>query len=285
MLVSAKEILLKAQRRRYAIGAFNTFNLETTQAIIRGLEAAKSPGILQVSPKTLSLTGSALISLIHNLIEEAKVPLSFNLDHGKDLVIIKKALALKFPAVMIDASELPLRANIAETLKAKDLVKKQGVWIEGELGSMLGKEGLVRMKGKLRRKDFLTDPLDAQVFVQSTKIDALAVSLGTLHGSFKGREKIDYQRLKEIRKRVKIPLVLHGGSGLRGEAIRKAIKLGIVKVNIDTDLRISFIKAAREVLRKQKKFLDPREIMQNVKEKIQKTVEEKIAILGSRNKA
>jgi fructose-bisphosphate aldolase class II len=231
--------------------------------------------------------------------------LSLHLDHGKDLEIIRSCIENGFTSVMIDGSHLEFQENMAITKKVVEMAKKKAISVEAELGRLKGIEDKVSVS---EREAFLTDPQAAEEFVKKTDVDALAIAIGTSHGAykFKGEVKLDFERLKEIAQRVDIPLVLHGASGvpqavleraerfgaklpgakgIPDDAIQKAVSLGIAKINIDTDLRLSFIGAIREVLTNKPEEFDPRKILGPGREAIKQTVQSKMRLFGSSGKA
>lgn len=301
-----REILNHAKKEGYAVGAFNINNMEILQAIISAAEAEKSPVIIAVSEGAIQYAGLRyIVSMVQTASEEVSIPLSLHLDHGKDLEIIRKVMEGGFTSVMIDGSHLDFKENISITKKVVEMAKERGISVEGELGRLKGIEEKVAVS---EREAFLTDPEEAEEFVEKTGVDALAVAIGTSHGAykFKGEPKLDFDRLEAIAKRVKIPLVLHGASGvpqevlekaerfgaklpgakgIPDEAIQKAITLGICKINIDTDLRLSFIGAIREILMTKPEEFDPRKILGPGREAIKQTVQAKMRLFGSSGKA
>jgi fructose-bisphosphate aldolase class II len=305
-LLTNKELLGRAKRGGYAVGAFNMNNLEILQAIVSAGEVEKSPAIIAVSEGAIQYAGlHYIISMVRTASEQTFIPLSLHLDHGKDLEIIRSCIENGFTSVMIDGSHLELSENIAITKKVAEMAKPKAVSVEGELGRLKGIEEKVSVS---EREAFLTDPKAAEEFVKKTGVDALAVAIGTSHGAykFKGEVKLDFERLREIGLRVDIPLVLHGASGVpqpvlekaerfgaklpgaKGvpdEAIQKAVSSGICKINIDTDLRLSFVGAIREVLTTQPEEFDPRKILGPGREAMKQTVQSKMRLFGSSGKA
>lgn len=289
MIVPIKQIVLKAQQGRYAVGAFNTSNLETTLAIIRAAVKQKSPVIIQTSESAIGYSNLqtlfAIMTSVGNTIGKA-VPIAIHLDHGKNTQIVKDCINIGYNSVHMDASEKDYATNLRLSKQMAILAHNKKIWIQAELGSILGKEGLVKLEtGEINMKDLMTDPYQAKDFVEHTKIDTLAISVGTIHGHFKGVERVDQPRLKKIRELVKIPLVLHGGSGLGPQTFRQAIKNGISIVNIDTNLRLAFKKALQDTISKESDIIDPRKILNPSTEAMQKEVEKMIRIFGSYNKA
>ncbi|MBU1203039.1 class II fructose-bisphosphate aldolase family protein [Patescibacteria group bacterium] len=289
MIVPIKQIVNKAKDKKYAVGAFNTSNLEITIAIVRAAVKMKSPVIIQTSHSAIKYSNlPTLFNLITNLANTIgkTVPVAIHLDHGKDIPVIKQCVDIGYNSVHIDASEKDYASNIHLSRQIADYGHKKKIWVQAELGSILGKEGLVKLEtGEINMKDLMTDPYKAQDFVSRTKVDTLAISVGTIHGSFKGIEKVDQARLKKIRELVNIPLVLHGGSGLSPKIFKKAIKNGVSIINIDTNLRLAFKKALKNSLSKDSNMIDPRSILAPSTEAMQKEVEKMINIFGSKNKA
>lgn len=283
MLVPLKKILPLAVKKRFALGAFNTANLEITLGIIRAAQAQRSPMIIQVSESTIKYAG---LETIVRLIEEVdksqggKTPIALHLDHGRSLETVVACIKAGFSSVHRDASELPFADNVKETRKAAEYAHRHGVLAQGELGSLLGQEGLTKIKMPANN-DYMTDPEMVPEFIAKTGVDTLAVSVGTMHGLFKGQENIDFERLTLVAKKAKLPLVLHGASGVAKEQIRQAIKGGIRIINIDTELRAAFTETLRRTLKQEKAFYDPRKILTPSIESVQKTVEQKTILFGS----
>lgn len=301
-----KELLNLAKKGGYGVGAFNINNLEILQAIVSAGESEKSPAIIAVSEGAIQYAGmSFIVSMVRTASEQVSIPLSLHLDHGKDLEVIRSCIENGFTSVMIDGSHLDFNENISITKKVVEMARKKAVSVEGELGRLKGIEDKVSVS---ERESFLTDPQVAEEFVEKTGLDALAIAIGTSHGAykFKGEVKLDFERLKEIAKKVDIPLVLHGASGvpqsvleraerfgaklpgakgIPDEAIQKAISLGICKINIDTDLRLSFVGAIREILVTKPDEFDPRKILGPGREAIRETVRSKMRLFGSSGKA
>jgi fructose-bisphosphate aldolase class II len=305
-LATNKELLTLARRGGYAVGAFNINNLEILQAIVSAAETERSPAIIAVSEGAIQYAGMPyLISMVRTAAAQTSIPFSLHLDHGKDLEVIRSCIDNGFTSVMIDGSEFEFEKNIEVTQKVVEMAKRKRVSVEAELGRLKGIEEKISVSEK---EAFLTDPQAAEDFFKRTGIDALAIAIGTSHGAykFKGEAKLDFERLKEIARKVSIPLVLHGASGVPSavleraerfgaklpgakgipdEAIQKAVGLGISKINIDTDLRLSFVGALREILTTKPDEFDPRKILGPGREAIQQTVQSKMKLFGSSGKA
>ncbi len=281
MLTLPQQLFKDAQKKRYALGAFNTYNLETTQAIIKAAEAQRSPAAVQVSETTLAYGGfKTIVALVKTLIEESKIPFILHLDHGKNYETVVCCVDAGFSSVMIDGSSLPFEENVKITKKAADYAHEFNIWVQGELGK-IPKGGTLGELTEIQK----TDPQEAQEFAQITGIDSLAIAVGNVHGFYREvGAHLDFNRIEEIRELVKVPLVLHGGSGIPDAQIKKAIKLGIAKINIDTELRIAFTGALREFFQAQVETADPRKIMALARDAVQEKVEEKIKLFGSSGK-
>lgn len=293
MLVHIGKIIHKRMLGKYAIPAFNTQDLETTQGIIRAAVAQKSPVILQTSVGALEYAGiETLVGIMKSEARSADVPIALHLDHCKDFKIIKKVIDLGFTSVMIDTSHLPFKENIKATKEVVAYAHKCGVWVQAELGRLLGSEDWQKVGAG---DDLMTDPIDAAKFVTETRINTLAVAVGSLHGIPINpktlvirktlKEHIDLERLLEIHRLVKIPLVVHGASGVPDNQLKAAIKLGVAIFNIDTDLRVAFNKALRSNLQKHPEIFDPRKILHPATDALQKVAEDKIKVLDVAGKA
>jgi fructose-bisphosphate aldolase class II len=305
MLVTNKDLLVPAKRGGYAVGAFNINNLESLQAIVEAAAEEKSPAIVAVSPSSIQYAGLVyLAEIVKTAAKSAPVPLSLHLDHGKDLETVANCIRAGFTSVMIDGSFLNFEQNVALTKRVVDLAHPKGVSVEAELGRLSAIE-----ETKVEENEaVLTDPDSAHEFVGRTGVDALAVAIGTSHGAykFKGEPKLDFDRLRDIGEKVETLLVLHAASGVPSsivekaekygaeltgakgvpeEHIKKAISFGIVKINIDTDLRLAFTAAVREHLVKSPKEFDPRKILGPAKEAMKEVVKEKMLLFGSSGKA
>jgi len=305
-ITNNKEIQTAALKGGYAVGAFNTSNLEITQAILEAAEEQKSPIIIATSSSAIKYAGiDTLYHMFKTLAEKVSVPVSLHLDHGKDFDIIIACIRNGWTSVMYDGSHEPIDKNIEYTKKIVEIAHAVGISVEAELGRLVGIEDEVSVSDK---EGALTNPDEAVRFVEETGCDTLAIAIGTSHGAykFKGEPELDFERLKEIQNRVNIPLVLHGASsvipeilslarkygadlkdakGVPAKDIEKAISLGITKVNIDTDLRLAFTAYVREFLALNADVFDPRKIIMAGKQGIKDVVSKKIEILGSGGKA
>ena len=274
-LVNVDTLLTAAEEGGYAVGAFNCNNMEIVQAIMMAAEAEKSPVIIQASQGAIKYAGlNYIVSLVKTAAEASTIPVALHLDHGTSFDQVIQCIGNGFTSVMIDWSKHPLEENIA--------ANPLNISVEAELGKIGGTEDNVTVS---EREATFTDPAEAEYFVQQTGIRSLAVAIGTAHGQYKGEPKLDFERLSEIKKRVNIPIVLHGSSGVPDEALREAVKRGVRKINIDTNLREAFTDGVREVLAEKPNEIDPRKILGPAREKMAERVAEKIRIFGSNGKA
>lgn len=282
-LVPVTELLQRAEAGRYAVGAFNVNNMEIVQAIVAAAEAEKSPVIMQASQGAIKYAGLEYIYALANLAaSQASVPVALHLDHGTSFEQCMKCIRVGFTSVMIDGSKHPLEENIALTNKVLEVARATGVSVEAELGKIGGTEDDIHVD---ERDAFFTDPEEARYFVEKTGVDALAISIGTAHGQYKGIPKLDFPRLEKIKDLVKIPIVLHGSSGVPDEAIQEAIRLGVCKVNIDTNIREAFTNACREVVVNNPKEIDPRKVLKPARDAATEVIRQKIRVFGSSGKA
>lgn len=305
-LVSLLEMYKPANEQRYAIGQFNVNNLEFIQSALEAAEELKSPIILAASTSAIKYAGfEYLVNIVRTGSSKMTAPVALHLDHGATIDDARKCIDGGFTSVMIDASKESFEENIRITKEVVKLAHPKNIAVEAELGRLGGIEDKVVVSEK---EAILTNPDEAVRFVKETGCDALAVAVGTSHGAykFKGEAKLAFDRIEEIKKRVKIPLVLHGASGVgkdlldkaqkygaklpgaKGvpdEAYKKAISLGINKINIDTDLRLAWVGAVREVLAIKPEEFDPRKILGPAREAVKRVVIEKMKLFGSVGKA
>ncbi|MHB1043869.1 MAG: class II fructose-1,6-bisphosphate aldolase [Eubacteriales bacterium] len=282
-LVPLSRLLDKAGNGGYAVGAFNCNNMEIVQAIIAAAEKENAPVVLQASQGAIKYAGLDYISAMAKLAAgQTTVPVTLHLDHGTSFEQCMRCIHAGFTSVMIDGSKLPLADNIALTRKVIEVARAVGVSVEAELGKIGGTEDDITVS---EREALFTDPEDAAVFVRETGVDALAVAIGTAHGQYKGVPQLDFARLEKISSLVKIPIVLHGSSGVPDADVQRAISLGVRKVNIDTNIREAFVAAARRVLDENPREIDPRKMLGPAREAATDLIREKIRIFGSAGKA
>ncbi len=281
MLVSLQSVLAKAQRGRYAVGAFNVSDLEQAQAVIQTARRWRSPVIVNTSAKAIAYAGlEELVAVVQAMAKKIPVPVVLNLDHGRQVALAQRCLAAGYTGIMFDGSRLPYQTNVERTRRVVGAGRRYRIGVEGELGRVKYPNELARHPELI-----LTDPAQARAFVRATGVIALAVAIGNSHGVPQPHERLDLHRLAEIRSRVRVPLVLHGASSTPARLTRRAISLGVAKINIDTDLRQAFSKSVRTTLRRQPKIFDPRDYLYPAREAMAKVVAEKIIQFGSRGKA
>jgi fructose-bisphosphate aldolase class II len=257
--------------------------MEIVQAIVAAAEAENSPVIIQASQGAIKYAGLEYITAMTKIAaENTHIPVVLHIDHGTNFDQVMRCIRYGFTSVMYDGSKLPIEENIAVTKKVVEVAKAVGVSVEAELGKIGGTEDDVSVKAW---EASMTDPEEAKMFVENTDVDALAIAIGTAHGQYKGTPKLDFERLQKVRSLVDIPIVLHGSSGVPGEAVKKAISLGVRKVNIDTNIREAFVRRARAVMEEKPDEIDPRKILGPAREEMTATVREKIRLFGSSNKA
>ena len=279
---NSKEILLKAQKEGFAVPAFNIHNLETIKVVVETANELKSPVILAGTPGTFDYAGRDYIQAIAEVAaKKYGIPIVLHLDHHTNIDDIKESLELGTKSVMIDASHYNYEENIKIVSEVVNLSHKYNATVEAELGMLGGKEDDLVVDEKDSK---YTNPKQASDFVKKTGIDSLAVAIGTAHGLYKEKPKLDFERLKEIREFVDIPLVLHGASGIPNEDVRRTISLGISKVNIATELKIPFSNELRKYLIEYPQENDPRKYMKDAKDAMAKIVKEKILLCMSQNK-
>ncbi len=275
------QILKKAKREKWAIGQFSFSTIEQLKGIIGAAKKLSAPVILGTSEKESKFLGlEETIAQVRILENKMGLKLFLHLDHGKDLNYIKRAVDLGFDSVHFDGSELPFKENLKLTKEIVNYGHKKDVLVEGELGYLRGESRLFQRKKITIKKEDLTKPEQAQEFVEKTKIDLLAPAIGNVHGIYPEMPELDFERLKEINQKTDAFLVLHGGSGLSRDEIKKAIKSGIQKININTELRLVWRESLQKIL-KTSKEIKPYIILPQVSQAIEKKAEEYIKLFGS----
>jgi len=283
MLVNMKEMLKKAYLNNYCVPQFNINNLEWTRYILEASESVKSPVILGASEGAIKYFGgySTVVAVVNSLIKDLNIsiPVTLHLDHGSSYESCVKAIDAGFSSVMIDASKYSLEENIRITSLVVNYASERNISVEAEIGHIGGNEdGVV---GEV----YYTNLEDAKKLYEMTKIDFLAPALGSVHGLYVGEPKLNFEVMKEISDSLKIPLVLHGGTGIPDDLIKKAIICGISKLNINTELQIVWTKAVREFLNNNEDVYDPRKVIKSGESAIKDSVITKINLLGSNNQA
>ena len=281
-IISSKNMLQKAQRDGYAVPAFNIHNLETLQVVVETAAEMRSPLIVAGTPGTFSYAGTGnIVAIAGDLAREHNLPLAIHLDHHESTVDIESKVLAGIRSVMIDGSHFPFEENMSLVKKVVDFCHRYDTSVEAELGRLGGVEDDMSVDAE---SAFLTDPQEAKRFVELTGVDSLAVAIGTAHGLYTKRPKIDFQRLAEIREVVDIPLVLHGASDVPDELVRRAIELGICKVNVATELKIAFAAAVKKWFSENPDGNDPRYYMRVGMDAMKDVVRSKITVCGSYKK-
>jgi fructose-bisphosphate aldolase class II len=286
-LVTTKEMLKKAQKGRYAVGAFNANNMEIIQAIIESAEEEKAPAILQASQGAIEYAGlDNIVAMVKVMAEKVTVPIALHLDHGTDYYQNIKCLRAGFTSLMFDGSKLPFEENVKITKKVVEMAHTCDIPVEAELGQ-IGKMGDSDEPGVAleKVKETMADPYEAAKFVELTKIDFLAAAVGTIHGCRTPFAKLDIPRIEKIRELTDVPLVLHGASGVNDEEVRKGISAGICKINIDTRIRMIFTEKIRELIKINPQEIDPRKLLGPAKEVAKEVIRERMRVFGCSGKA
>lgn len=278
MITSVKEILTNAQKGGYAVGAFNTTNMETTRAIIEAAKELESPVIIQITEKTMEYAGGRQIfNIVKNFAQmyAPEIPIGIHLDHGKSFDICKRCVEIGFNSVMIDGSRKKFSDNVAITKNVAEYCHENGVDVQGELGSVpyIGE----MEAGEVDWDKYMTDPDQAAEFVEKTGVDALAVAIGNAHGFVHERKEPDFERLAKIREKVSVPLILHGASDWENGRVKDAVANGICCFNVDTATRVAFVNSIiKTVHQKDEIAFDIRKILGDAQEEVKKTVQQKM---------
>lgn len=281
MLSSTQELLETARRNIYAIGAFNVYNLEGVKAVINAAEATQSPTMLQLHPSALKYGKSPLVALCLEAAHTANVPVAVHLDHSTSAIDILKALDAGVRSIMADGSPLPYKENLQFTREMTQIAHARGAVVEAEIGRISGTEDGLTIAEKEAK---MTDPDQAVEFVQATQVDALAVTIGNVHGEYKSPPRLDFPRLERIRSLLPIPLVLHGASGLPESMISRSIQLGVCKFNVNTEVRQAYMEALKaEVCAAGSK--DLLEVTGEAIAAMEEVITEKLHLFGSVGKA
>lgn len=276
MYTNLKTVLAKANDLNMAIGAFNTHSLEMLPAIISAAKEQGTPVIIQTSVGTARYVGFGnMVAVCKRMGDENGVDVVLHLDHAKEFNDIKEAIDAGFSSVMFDGSALPLKENILKTQQIVSYAQPRNVSVEAELGTVGGSEDGVAVADCDVR---FTEPGDAIEFIKQTHIDALAVAIGTNHGQYKSKTNINFERLKEIHRVVDIPLVIHGGTGVKDEDIKKVIDSGIRKFNVGTELLVTWTKKAKELFSQTPENSSLRNNVVPCLDAVNKVVQEKIAL-------
>ena len=276
---------MKAWQNGYAVGAFNTVNIETTRGILDAARAMQSPVILQMTEKSLEYAGGrVLFEMVKHTAEYyyPEVPMSIHLDHGKSFEIVERAVEIGFPSVMYDGSRHHYTDNVAVTKKVVEICHAKGVSVQAELGSVpyLGE---MATTGEVNWEPYMTKPEQAQDFFEQTGIDVLAVAIGNAHGFVPERSTPDYERLSMIRERVPVPIVMHGASDWDATRVGEVIRRGVSCFNVDTATRLAFLGQLKRTLTMTEET-DLRKVLGGARDAVQQSVSEKMRIFASAGK-
>ncbi|GAA4720547.1 class II fructose-1,6-bisphosphate aldolase [Brevibacillus fulvus] len=281
-LVPMTAFIEDAKKNKYAVGQFNLNNLEFTQAITEAAAEEKSPVIFGVSEGAMKYMGlDYTVAIAKVAAERAGVPIALHLDHGSSFDVVMKCIRAGFSSVMFDGSHYPYEENIRLTKKVVEAAHAVGVSVEGELGTIGGVEDDLSVDEK---DAALAKPEEAIRFWEETKVDYVAIAVGTAHGMYKGEPKIHYDIIEEVAKNIGAPIVLHGGSGVPDEAIKKAISLGVGKINVNTENQVACTQTIRDILNAKPNEIDPRKYLGPAREAIKEVVRGKIRLFGSNNR-
>lgn len=282
-LVSMNEFLPKAKANKFAVGQFNMNNLEFAQAITQAASELKSPFIFGVSEGALKYMGMEYtVAIAEAAAKSSGLPIALHLDHGSDFDIAMKCIRAGFSSVMFDGSHHSFEENIRMTKEIVKAARAMGVSVEGELGTIGGTEDDISVD---EADASLAKPEEAIRFYEETGVDALAIAVGTAHGMYAGEPNIRYDIIEAVTSKIPVPVVLHGGSGVPDDMIRRAIAAGVGKINVNTENQVAATAAIREVLGKDAKVYDPRKYLTPARNAMVEVVKSKIQLFGSANQA
>lgn len=274
MVVSSARLMKRAEKENYAIPAFNIDNLESAMAVSEIMHEMRTPVIVQMIPRTLNYGGIAIYpAMMRELMADCPVDYALHLDHGSSLALAKKCVAGGFSSVMFDGSLMPFEDNIKFTKEVTDFALPMDVSVEGELGTIGGKE-----EGDTDLEASYTKVSEAEEFVRRTNVSTLAIGVGTAHGVYKGTPHINIERIKEIHAAIDTPLVLHGASGLSDEVLKDCIAAGITKINFATELRQAYTNGIKAEFAKDPEVFDPKNYMRGAIDNIKEVLRHKINI-------
>ena len=274
MVVSSARLMKRAEKENYAIPAFNIDNLESAMAVSEIMHEMRTPVIVQMIPRTLNYGGIAIYpAMMRELMADCPVDYALHLDHGSSLALAKKCVAGGFSSVMFDGSLMPFEDNIKFTKEVTNFALPMDVSVEGELGTIGGKE-----EGDTDLEASYTKVSEAEEFVRRTNVSTLAIGVGTAHGVYKGTPHINIERIKEIHAAIDTPLVLHGASGLSDEVLKDCIAAGITKINFATELRQAYTNGIKAEFAKDPEVFDPKIYMRGAIDNIKEVLRHKINI-------
>lgn len=281
--VTLRSLLDAAEAGHYAVGAFNANNLEAVQAVIAAAEELASPAIIQASQGAIKYAGlEYLVAMVRTGAERARVPIALHLDHGTDYQTVVRCIRSGFTSAMFDGSQWPKAENIARTREIVKIAHAAGVSVEGEIGKIGGVEDDIKVD---ERDAQLTPVEDAVEFYRATGVDALAMSFGTAHGHYKLPPRLAFDRIDSVHRATGAYLVMHGGSGVPDADVQQGIRLGIRKINIDTDLRAAFVAGLRQTLAEHPGETDPRKVLGPARQAMKEKVLDRMQVFGSAGQA
>lgn len=282
-LVSMNTFLPQAKKEGFAVGQFNMNNLEFVQAIAAAAAEERSPFIFGASEGAIRYMGlDNVVALAKVAAKESGVPVALHLDHGSSFDVVMKCIRAGFSSVMFDGSHYPFEENIRLTKKVVEAAHAVGVSVEAELGTIGGVEDDLEVA---EEDAHLANPEEAIRFWEETRVDALAIAVGTAHGMYKGEPKIRYDIIEKVASSIEAPIVLHGGSGVPDESIKKAIAAGVGKINVNTENQVAMVKVVRELLDQNPNMIDPRKYLGPAREAMKEVVKGKMRLFGSSGRA
>ena len=276
------QMLHAAQAGGYAVGAFNAENMEMAQAIVLAAQEARAPVILQTTPSTLRYADPQLYwSKVQALAQRASVPVALHLDHGTTQEACEAAIAAGFSSIMFDGSHLPFRENLTITRHLVALAHSKGISVEAELGTIAGSED-----GIVNSEVIYADPEECYTLVTETQVDCLAAALGSTHGLYKGKARLGFTEMKAIAERVKVPLVLHGGTGIADEDMRRAIACGTAKINVNTENMYAWCQQVKAIFAADTghDVNDPRKVITQGLQPVREMIARRMALFGSQQR-
>ena len=282
-LENMKAMLAKAAAGRYGVGAFNILDYNSAKAVVSAAEELGAPVIIQTSAKTVTFWGSrTLLGWVREVADGAKVPVAVHLDHCKDLDLIAECIEAGWTSVMIDASSKPFEENLSLSRRVVEMARPRDVTVEAELGAIVGVEDDIHVK---EQDSHLADPKQAIEFCAKVKPDCFAPAIGTAHGIYKGEPKIAYHILEEVARATRVPIALHGGTGLADEVFKRCISLGCAKVNISTQIKYAFIDGFVGYHNSHNTQYDPLKVLRAQFDEMKKGIAGNIQLFGSAGRA
>lgn len=280
-LVPMTQFLSRAQENKFAVGQFNVNNLEFVKAIIEAAAEERSPVIFGVTEGAIKYMGMEFaIAITKAAADHYDVPVALHLDHGANYELVMKCIRAGFSSVMFDGSHYPFVENVRLTKKVVEAAHAAGVSVEGELGTIGGTEDDVSVDEAAAK---LANPAEAIAFWEQTNVDALAIAVGTAHGLYKGEPRIRFDIIEEVAGHIPAPIVLHGGSGVPDDSIRKAINGGVAKINVGTELQVAITSTVRDVLQEDADIIDVRQYLRPGRDSMKEIIKKKMRLFRSSN--